>query len=300
MCARNAVFNRSGRPMSTMKKWVGVGAVLACAIALPATAQAQSAIAGVVKDASGAVLPGVTVEAASPVLIEKTRTVVTNGEGRYAIVDIRPGTYTVTFTLPGFSTVRQSEIIVPSNVSVPINAEMKIGAIEETITVAASSPVVDVQNVSRTQVMTRDLMDNIPNARDIQAIGSLVPGVRLTVPDVGGTQQTEQSYMTAHGNSQVHTAVTLDGLSVQTNLLDGATQNYLDNLLIEEATYKTSGIGADSARGGVNLNIIPKDGGNTFRGAAYLGGSSGDWQSSNVTEDLEARGLLERNSSRTD
>jgi hypothetical protein len=265
----------------------------------PLNAWAQSTIAGIVKDASGAVLPGVSVEASSPALIEQTRTVTTNGDGRYAIIDLRPGLYVVTFALPGFTTVRQAEIIVPANVTLPINAEMKIGSLEETITVAAQSPVVDVQNVSRTQVMTRDVMDNIPNARNIQAIGSLVPGVRLTVPDVGGTQQTEQSYMTAHGNSQVHTSVTLDGLNVQTNLLDGATQNYIDNLLIEEATYKTSGVGADSARGGVNLNIIPKDGGNTFKGAGYFGGSSGDWQSDNVTADLETRGLLKRNSSRT-
>src|SRR5262249_55306165 len=137
-----------------------------------------------------------------------------------------------------------------------------------------------------------------PNARNIQAVGSLVPGVRLTVPEVGGTQQTEQTYMTVHGNSQTHTAVTMDGLAIHTNLLDGATQNYIDNLAIEEATYKTSGVSAESSRGGVNLNLIPKDGGNTFRGAAYFGGSNGDWQSNNVTPDLEARGLLRNNSSR--
>ena len=89
---------------------------------------------------------------------------------------------------------------------------------------ATESPVVDVQNVGRLQVMTREVIDNIPNARNLQALGSLVPGVRLTVPEVGGTQQTEQTYMTAHGNTQVHTAVTLDGLAIHTNLLDGATQ----------------------------------------------------------------------------
>ena len=266
---------------------------------LATSAAAQSTIAGAVRDTTGAVLPGVTVEASSPALIEKTRATVTNNEGRYAIIDVRPGSYVVTFTLPGFSTVRLAEIIVQANVSVPINAEMKVGSLDETITVAAASPVVDVQNVGRTQVMTRDMMDDIPNARNIQAIGSLVAGVRLTVPDVGGTQQTEQTYMTVHGNSQLHTAVTMDGLAVHTNLLDGATQNYIDNLLIEEASYKTSGVGADSARGGVNLNIIPRDGGNTFRGQGYFGGSSGDWQSSNVTKDLEARGFLASNSSRT-
>src|SRR5262245_42988721 len=124
----------------------GIGMAAAFLTLHAALASAQSTIAGVVKDASGGVLPGVTVDATSPSLIEKIRTVRTDGEGRYAIVDIRPGTYTVTFSLTGFSTVTQAEIIVPSNVSVPINAEMKVGAVAETITVAASSPVVDVQN----------------------------------------------------------------------------------------------------------------------------------------------------------
>ena len=120
-------------------------------ILAPSVAHAQSTIAGVVKDTSGAVLPGVTVEAASPVLIEKTRSVITNGEGRYAIVDIRPGTYTVTFTLTGFNTFKREGVEVPTNVSVPINAEMKVGALEETVTVSGASPVVDVQNTAKVQ-----------------------------------------------------------------------------------------------------------------------------------------------------
>ena len=119
----------------------------------PSAVHAQSTIAGVVKDASGAVLPGVVVEASSPVLIEKTRTVVTNGEGRYAIVDIRPGTYNVTFTLTGFNTFKRDGVEVPTNVSVPINAEMKVGALEETVTVSGASPVVDVQNTAKVNVM---------------------------------------------------------------------------------------------------------------------------------------------------
>jgi Carboxypeptidase regulatory-like domain len=159
----------------------------------PSLVHAQSTIAGVVKDASGAVLPGVTVEAASPVLIEKTRSVITNGEGRYAIVDIRPGTYTVTFSLTGFNTFKREGVDVPTNVSVPINAEMKVGALEETVTVSGASPVVDVQNTAKVNVMSRDLIDTIPSARNLQSVGALVPGIRLNIPDVGGAQQTEQT-----------------------------------------------------------------------------------------------------------
>ncbi len=111
-------------------------AALACVAMLPGAARAQSAFTGVVKDASGAVLPGVTVEASSDVLIEKSRSVVTDGQGTYKIVDLRPGTYLVTFSLPGFSTVKREAIELPSNFTSTINAELKVGAVEETITVA--------------------------------------------------------------------------------------------------------------------------------------------------------------------
>src|SRR5215472_9814867 len=115
---------------------------LGCLLALPATAHAQSAFAGVVKDATGAVLPGVTVEAASPVLIEQTRSVTTDANGAYRIENLRPGVYTLTFTLPGFATVKREGVDLPSNFTSTINADLKVGAVEETVTVAGSSPVV--------------------------------------------------------------------------------------------------------------------------------------------------------------
>ena len=140
-----------------------------------APASAQSSIAGAVKDASGAVLPGVTVEASSPALIEKVRAATTDGQGRFTIADLRPGLYTVTFALPGFSTIKREGLEVQSNVTVPLSVELKVGALEETVTVTGASPVVDVQSSTRTQVVSRDLMDAIPNARNLQSIAAMVP-----------------------------------------------------------------------------------------------------------------------------
>src|SRR5437763_2746363 len=133
--------------------------VFGCALALafPNIVMAQaSGIAGVVKDTSGAVMPGVTVEASSPALIERVRTVTTDTQGQYKIVDLRPGTYTVTFTLPGFSTIKREDIELPATFVATVNVELRVGAIEETVTVSSASPVVDMQNVIQRQVVAKD------------------------------------------------------------------------------------------------------------------------------------------------
>src|SRR5689334_2592442 len=145
-------------------------------VLLPSALYAQAAsIAGVVKDASGAVLPGVTVEASSPALIEKTRTAVTDGSGQYKIVELRPGTYTVTFTLTGFTSVRREGIELTSDFTAAVSADLKLGAVAETITVTGETPIVDVQNITTRTVMTREVMDVIPTGRNIQAVGILIP-----------------------------------------------------------------------------------------------------------------------------
>src|ERR687892_740516 len=131
----------------------------------PASAQAQATIAGQVKDSSGAVLPGVTVEAASPALIEKVRSVVTDGTGQYRIVDLRPGSYTVTFTLPGFNTVKREGVELTGTFTAAIDAEMRVGALEETITVTGESPIVDVQSATKQRVIDREVIDSIPTSR---------------------------------------------------------------------------------------------------------------------------------------
>src|SRR6202790_1444092 len=143
------------------------------------------AIAGVVKDTTGAVLPGVTVEAASPALIEKVRTVVTDGQGQYKIVELRPGTYTVTFSLTGFSTVKREGFDLTAGFTATVNADMKVGSLEETITVSGASPVVDTQNVRSQNVLSRQALDTLPTGRSYYGYAALTVGVYSAVSGGG-------------------------------------------------------------------------------------------------------------------
>src|SRR5262245_61623171 len=252
---------------------------------------AQSAISGLVRDTSGAVMPGVTVEAASPVLIEKVRSAVTDDQGRYTIVDLRPGIYSVTFTLPGFNTFKQEGLELPANFTATVNAEMRIGALEESVTVTGATPLVDVQNTQRQVVLNRELLDSVPTARNYSGLASLMPGVRMSNTDVGGNQQMEQIYMTVNGSRQTDTTVQVDGMNLNSLMSDGQVQAYFSDAAMAEITYQTSGVTADVSTGGVRINMIPKDGGNFFSGQVFVGGTDGSWQANNVTDELRARGL---------
>src|SRR4029078_9450333 len=164
-------------------------AVLSCVLVLPSVVFAQAGLAGNVKDSSGAVLPGVTVEASSPALIEKTRSVVTDGGGNYKIENIRPGTYSVTFTLPGFNTVKRDGIELAGSFVATVNADMKVGAIEETITVTGETPIVDIQSTARQQVLNKDVIEAIPTGRNYSALGVLLPGVVNNAITGGAAQE---------------------------------------------------------------------------------------------------------------
>jgi hypothetical protein len=257
---------------------------------LPGAAWAQSTIAGVVTDTTGAILPGVTVEASSPVLIEKVRTVVTNGDGRYTIVDVRPGVYAVTFTLPGFNTVKREGIEVAANVSVPVNAELRVGAIEETVTVSGATPVVDVQQATRRQVLTRQVLDALPTSRTYGASGVIVPGMKLTKPDMGGIASFSQAYIQGRGKGAEQNAFEVDGMDMRTIRGCPSTQ-YTNFAMVQEVTIQTSANSAETSGGGVRINMIPREGGNTFHGDIYVGGMNHAWQSSNITAELKASGL---------
>src|SRR6266849_280141 len=259
-------------------------------VVVPSLASAQSTISGVVRDSSGAVMVGVTVEAASEVLIEKSRTVVTNSDGRYTIVDVRPGLYTMTFTLPGFSTVKQ-EVTVPANVSVPVDAEMRVGAVGETVTVEAQVATVDVETTVRPQVLTRSDMDALPTARNPQSMGSYTPGVHLNLPDVGGSQQIEQTYMISHGHPSARDTYLLDGMMVNTMQNDGQIQIYIDNALMQEVTYNNANNSLEVTGGGVVANFVPRDGGNEPHGNLFLGWIPSRFVGSNVEQRLRDRGV---------
>ena len=233
---------------------------------------------------------GVTVEASSEALIEGKRTVTTDGEGRYAVVDVRPGTYVMTFTMQGFSTMRQ-QVEVPANTTVTLDGSLRPGSVGETVNVEAVVATVDIQNAAHPAVLSREDMDLVPSARNVQSIGSLVPGVHLNTPDVGGSMQVQQTYITSHGNDTWHTMWYLDGILINVTQNDGQIQAYVDNAIIQESTYQTSAITADSIGGGVFVNMVPKEGGNQFHSDVFLGWVPSSFVGTNLTQKEIARGI---------
>ncbi|MDP3719428.1 MAG: TonB-dependent receptor [Acidobacteriota bacterium] len=250
-------------------------------------ASAQASIAGVVRDGSGAVLPGVTVEASSPALIEKARTVVTDGSGQYRIVDLSPGRYQVVFTLPGFKTVRREDVVLEGAFSAQINVGLEVGALEESVTVTGATPTVDVTN-NRTQfVANRDILDSIPTPiRNTPARALLLPGTTVT-PFVLG-----QYSMSVHGSNTADMVIAIDGLRV--NNLCGSGQYsgfYMNDASIQEVTFTTGAESAEMQNGGLRINSTPKDGGNTFSGTFFAYGMNGGLQADNRSDEVRAAGV---------
>lgn len=268
--------------------------VVACLV-VPAMAHAQSGsvIAGVVRDSSGAVLPGVTVEASSPALIEKVRSVVSDGGGQYKVIDLRPGNYVVTFALPGFSTVRREGITLTSSFTATVNADMRVGALEETITVTGAPPTVDVQNVVQQRVMTRDVIDAIPvGARSAASLGVLIPGVTTNNQDVGGSAFSSAA-IAIHGSRLQEQQQLYDGMHMNNG--QGRGGNFVaiatNDATIQEISLETAGLSAESELSGIRTNVIPKEGGNAFRGTFATAFTNSSLQSDNLGPDLRALGL---------
>lgn len=278
---------------SSMTALVAIVAVLMLPSVVGAQTLGTGAIAGTVRDSSGGVLPGVTVEVASPALIEKVRTAVTDSNGVYRFIDLRPGAYTVTFTLPGFATVVREGIELTAGFTAQVNADLRVGGIEETITVSGAAPVVDVQNVVEQRVFSREVLDQIPVGRSAQAYGALIPGA-TTPSDVGGVTQGSSGF-TIHGGTG-DTRNMVAGISFDSPQQQGGNLTVTTNRSsVQEVSVEVGGMSAEAQTGGVQLNFVQKDGGNTFSGHFAVDYSSGGLQQKNLNDALRARGLRDPN-----
>jgi hypothetical protein len=258
---------------------------------------AQASIIGTVKDTSGAVLPGVTVEAASPVLIEKVRTAVTDGNGIFQITELRPGTYTVTFSLTGFSTVKRDGVELRGDSITQLNVDLRVGGLEETVTVTGESPTVDVQSTTRQQVITRDVINTIPTGRNYTSLGQMITGVNTTASDQGGALGDPMASLTIHGSRTTDQRVMQNGVNTMTLQAGGNIGIAVPNPgMASEVTIDTSAVSAEQPMGGIRINYIPRDGGNRFQGSFFFAFANENTQGNNLTPDLIARGLTLANS----
>ena len=268
--------------------------MLVALVGLPAMLYAQASIAGQVKDASGAILPGVTVEASSAALIEKVRSAVTDGSGQYRIELLPPGDYAVTFSLPGFSTVRREGIQLTGTFTANVDADLRVGALEETITVTGESPIVDVQSATRQRVIDRELIDSVPAGRSPFAQMALIPGVTVAAnnQDVGGaTQLSGAITMQVHGTTGSSQLLQENGLSTAALISPSNSQITFNMAAAQEVAVDYSGGNAENNAGGVRMNVIPREGGNTFNGVLFVNGTSEGLASSNYTQRLQDAGI---------
>src|SRR5215831_9249570 len=271
---------------------------LALAVLLPAALYAQAvtgaSIAGTVKDASGAVLPAVTVEASSPALIEKVRIALTDSTGQYKIENLRPGTYSVTFTLSGFTTQKREGIALEGSFVATVNADLALGNVSETVTVTSASPVVDVQSSQRERVFSQEVIEAIPAGRSHINEIVLIPGIQAAQPgrgglqDVGGTNNLQNTTFSIHGSRTFDTRLQFDGVRLGNVLSPGEFSNYVpDTGATQEVTVDYSSMQAELAFAGPRINIVPREGGNRFTGSLFVTGVNRWWQNNNLTPELQ-------------
>ncbi len=282
---------------------VVVVSVLVCLYPYKAAAQNQLAgtIVGAVKDASGLSMPGVTVEASSPALIERVRSAVTDSQGLYGFVDLRPGVYAVTFSLTGFRTLRREGLELSAGFTMTVDAVLEVGAIEETITVSGQAPIIDVRNTARNRSFTTPVMEELPTAKAYNNLAVLIPGVSvagftgtLNTQDVGGSSGERNATLTFHGSAAGDMRTLLDGIRVHNALGSGGggSNGWVANAgMVDEMVLETSGFSAQSESSGVVINIIPRQGGNNLSGSFYASYTNDNLQADNFDDSLRQWGL---------
>jgi hypothetical protein len=275
-----------------MSRTVSSRIVLLIALVLPAAAAAQGALergtlTGTVRDASGAVLPGVTVEAASPTLIEKVRTAVTDGAGVYRIVNLDPGTYSLTFTLQGFNQVKRENIEVSGSATLTVPIEMRVGDLTETIIVTGESPVVDVQSTRREAVVDGDVISVLPGTRSTGSLITMIPGVETFGAALNPSPQLV--FMFARGGPVGEGRFNMNGMPVANAFAGGGGSSLIyDTVNVDEIAFTVAGGMGETDIGGPVLNIVPRSGGNSFEGQAFTNFSNDALRGNNLTPELTA------------
>ena len=256
----------------------------------PAFAQQTGTLSGVVRDAQGGVLPGVTVTAASPSLIGGARTAVSGETGAYQFTAVPPGTYDVTYELTGFTALKREGIVIRVAQVTRLDVELSVGALQETVTVSGESPVVDVSSTTTQTNIDKELYEAIPTGRNPWVMAGLVPGVVTGRLDVGGTEGMQQYNIEAFGSADSQKSFSIDGL--KTNWgggSGGATMQYYGFEMYEEYNMQTASGTAESDVSGVYMNMVTKSGGNRFSSDHNFYFMNDDLQGDNVDDDLRAR-----------
>jgi hypothetical protein len=273
-----------------MRGLARIAVVFGLLVVAPAAAFAQATITGTVKDTSGAVLPGAIVEASSPALIEKVRSATTDTAGLYRIVDLRPGTYVVTVTLPGFATIKRDDIVVIGSATLTLPFELSVGAVQETVTVTGASPVVDVQNTRRETVINSSAIESLPATRAYGSILNVMPGV--TVDNNGLAATPTMTFFSAHGGRTNEGRMSINGMTVAAAFNGGGVSSLTyDTNNAEEVVMVVSGGLGENETGGPTMNIVQKSGGNKFSGQAFFN-TAGDWsRGDNIDDTLRSQGI---------
>jgi hypothetical protein len=261
--------------------------ILAAALLLPSLASAQGTLTGTVRDTSGGVLPGVTVEASSPALIEKVRTAVTDSSGQYRITSLNPGTYTLTFRLTGFNIYRREGIEISGTATLTIPADLRVGALEETITVTGETPVVDVQTTQRETVLSSEVVNTMPGNRSVGTLLNAIPG--LNVNDGALAASPTMTFFAARGGPINEGRMAINGMTIAAPFNGGGVSTYiLDSFNVDEVVVSVAGGLGESDIGGPMMNLVPRSGGNNFRGSAFIN-NAGDWsRGNNLNAELKA------------
>jgi Carboxypeptidase regulatory-like domain len=261
--------------------------ILVAVTLLPSLAFAQGTLTGTVRDQSGGVLPGVTVEASSPALIEKVRVGVTDPSGQYRITNLNPGTYSLTFRLTGFNIVKREGIELSGTTTLTIPIDMRVGALEETITVTGVTPVVDVQSAQKETVLSSDVVAAMPGNRSVGTLLNAVPG--LNVNDGALAASPTMTFFAARGGPINEGRMAINGMTIAAPFNGGGVSTYiLDSVNVDEVSVAVAGGLGESDIGGPVMNLVPRSGGNQFRGSAFIN-NAGDWsRGNNLTPELTA------------